>query len=485
MKDMKRQIITKISSLLFLVAAVVFAACDSYLDDVPKGQKIPQTWEDYNAFIRNNFSYHYFDPDPLAVLVGDMFKVPSTVTSQSLTRANYYADETVNRIDVMSGNDKNPYYNAYEGLFAWNLIVENVPDATECTEAQRRQLIAQARVLRAMHYFYLTNFYADQYSEATKDKLSVPMVTSASVEAPSPQVTLQKMYEFMLDDLNKAAGEDLPVHAETILHPNRALGYGMLARVYLAMGDYDNALKNASLALEQNDKLFNWVEFYQADKERYDNPQNYKTGVASNPETDNVENYIYGYGSSTSGWSGLSNVSYAISPERAARFEPGDARLLTHWKLRVSASGIHYYAGIYALEQNKGGMRSPEMYYIKAECLARKGGAENIKKAMDLVNKVRKTRILPEYYKDWTATTTKEAVEKIIRDKESEYIQTQVIFCDYRRLNQDPEYARAFPRVIEGKTYTLNPQSHLWIMPFPLEAISNPGNGEIKQNVDK
>jgi len=481
---MKKQII-KISSLLFAVAAMMFTACDDYLDDVPKGQKIPNTWEDYNAFIRNNFTYHYLDPDQLAILVGDMFKVPSTVTSQSLTRANYYADESVNRIDVMTSGDKQPYYNAYEGLFAWNLIVEDGPNVTDCTEVQRRQLIAQGRVLRCMHYFYLTNFYADQYCEATKDKLSVPLLTSASVEASSPQVTLQKMYEFLIDDLNKAAGEDLPVHSESILHPNRALGYGMLARVYLSMGDYDNALKNASLALEQNDRLFDWIALYEADKTRYDSPTNYVTRVAGNPETDNVENYIYGYGSSTSGWNGLKNTTYAISPERAARFEEGDTRLLTHWKSRVSASGIPYYAGIYALEMNKGGMRSPEMYYIKAECLARKGGEANIREAMALVNKVRKTRILPEYYKDWTATTTKEAVEKIIRDKESEYIQTQVIFCDYRRLNKDPEYARTFPRMVDGTEYVLKPNSHLWIMPFPIEAVSNPGNGTITQNVDK
>ena len=242
------------------------------------------------------FSYHFLDPDQLAVLAGDIFKLPSAVTSPSLTRANYYADESVNRIDLMTGNDKNPYFNAYEGLFAWNLIVEDVPDATECTEVQRRQLIAQGLVLRAMHYFYLANFYADQYDEATKDKLSVPLITSASVEAPSPQVTLQTIYEFMLDDLNKAV-EDLPVHSESILHPNRALGYGMLARVYLSMGDYDNALKNASLALEQNDQLFNWIDLYEADKERYDDPKNYTSGVAGNPETDNVENYIYCYGS--------------------------------------------------------------------------------------------------------------------------------------------------------------------------------------------
>lgn len=480
-----KKLIIKISSLLFAVTAMMFSACDDYLDDVPKGQKIPKTWEDYNAFIRNNAMYHYRDPDQLALLVGDMFKNPNLVSSQSLTRANYYADESVNRIDLLTSDDRLPYFNAYEGLFAWNLIVEDGPGVTDCTEAQRRQLIAQGRVLRCMHLFYLTNCHADQYCEATKDKLSVPLVTSPSVESPSPQVTLQKMYEFLIDDLSKAAGEDLPIHSESILHPNRALGYGMLARVYLSMGDYDNALKNASLALELNDRLFNWVALYEADKARYDNPTNYSTRVAGNPETDNVENYIYGYGSSINGWRGLNNSNYALLPDRAARFEEGDTRLLTHWKSRVSASGIHYYGGIYGLEMNKGGMRSPEMYYIKAECLARKGGEANIREAMALVNKVRKTRILPEYYEDWTASTTKEAVEKIIRDKESEYIQTQVIFCDYRRLNKDPEYARTFPRTIDGREYVLKPDSHLWIMPFPLEAISNPGNGTVTQNVSK
>lgn len=59
---MKKQMI-KISSLLFVMVAMMLSACDDYLDDVPKGQKIPKTWEDYNAFIRNNFSYHFLDPD--------------------------------------------------------------------------------------------------------------------------------------------------------------------------------------------------------------------------------------------------------------------------------------------------------------------------------------------------------------------------------------------------------------------------------------
>ncbi len=74
------------------------------------------------------------------------------------------------------------------------------------------------------------------------------MVTSSSVESPSPQVTIEKLYAFILDDLNKAVAA-LPEEGETRFHPTQAAGYGMLARVYLAMGNYEEALKNANAAL--------------------------------------------------------------------------------------------------------------------------------------------------------------------------------------------------------------------------------------------
>ena len=53
-------------------------------------------------------------------------------------------------------------------------------------------------------------------------------------------------------------------------------------------------------------------------------------------------------------------------------------------------------------------------------------------------------------------------------------------------LNKDPEYARTFfHALLKEKEYILKSDSHLWIMPFPREAVSNPGNGTITQNVEK
>lgn len=464
-----------------LTSSIVLCGCNDYLNEIPKGQKTPTTWEDYNAFVRTT-EKHYLEMDQMFCLVGDLFYTPNQLNSNQLANAHYFWNEEADRTQINS-TDKNAYYNAYEALFYANLIIDGAPTATDATEEKRQMLTAQGRVLRAWVYYYLVNYYADQYTESTKHLLAVPLVTSSSVTSPSPQGTLEEVYRLILSDL-EAAVPHLPQEGESLFHPTVVTAYGLLARTHLSMNNYDQALVYANKALEINDRLFDWVAFYEADRARYESSSNYAVGVNGNPERNNPENYFFHFGSMNM-YRGNNNVSYALPPERAARFEAGDTRLLTHWKRRVSASGIEYQAGIYGLEPNKGGMRSPEMYYIKAECLARQGGAANLEAAMELVNRVRKTRILPEYYTDWTASTTQEAVEKIINDKANEYIQSSVVFCDYRRLNKTPEYARTLTKTVNGTIYKLNPSSHLWIMPFPNEAVSNPGNGTLKQNVTR
>lgn len=476
------KLISTVRMVVFVVGALFLASCNDFLNDIPKGQKTPKTWSDYNAFIKNKM-FSYYELNQVFCLMDDLFKTPSALNSDRLLHAHYYWNENEDR-KLVNSSDKNAYFSAYEALFYWNMIIEFASSATECSTQQRSMLVSQAKVLRAMTYFYLTNYYAAPYSEKNRTLLAVPLVKSSLVDAPSPQVTLEEMYRFILSDLHDAL-KALPKEGETILHPTHAAGLGMLARVYLSMGNYEEALKYASLALEENHQLYDWIKFYNDDKDRFTDPENYSASCKSDPEKDNVENYVFHF-SSSGFWSGMKGTAYAISVDRAKKFETGDTRLLTHWKTKTSStSGLTIFAGIYGIEPNKGGIRTPEMYYIKAECLARKGGEANLKEAMKLVNEVRKTRILPEHYHEWTASNTREAVQKIIADKANEYIQSQVIFCDYRRLNLDSEYAVTLKKNVDGKEYRLNPNSHLWIMPFPIEAVNNPGNGTITQNVNK
>lgn len=474
--------------LLIAISVILFSSCNDFLNEVPKGEKIPTTWTDFNNFLRNEYAdFHRSEMGQVYVLLNDVYKSP-TQQQTKLTQANYNWDETINRADENT-TDYYLYVNNYSGIFYANLLLEMVPEATEATEQQRQMLMAQARVLRAMSYFQAANYHADQYHSSTLDKLSIPLVKSSGVEAASPQVTIKELYDFMEQDLLQSL-DNLPKTGETIHHSNLATGYGMLARLYLSMSNYTEALKYAELALNENDALFDWIAYYEDDIDRFAEPSpdylskeynyNCKPMAKTNPE-----NYVFRYGSNLD-YNGIAGKGMGISMDRAARFEEGDARLRTHWKRRYYAStDEELYWGIHGERMNVGGISSPEMYYIKAECLARKGGTDNINAAMDVLNTVREKRIFPDKYTPATAATTKEAVEKIISDKANEYIQTMIPFWDLRRLNKDPEYARTLTKQVDGKTVSLKPDSHLWIMPFANTVLGNPGNNELEQNTPK
>ena len=143
------------------------------------------------------------------------------------------------------------------------------------------------------------------------------------------------------------------------------------------------------------------------------------------------------------------------------------------------------YYGIRNDRFNGGGLTTPEMYYIEAECIARQGGQDNIDEAMGILNTVRQTRFFEDVYQPLSATSVEEAVRLIIRDKANEYAQTPIPFWDARRLNLHAEYATTRTKEYNGQTLTLAPDSHLWTMPFPQGAVSNPGNGTLQQNVER
>lgn len=154
---------------------------------------------------------------------------------------------------------------------------------------------------------------------------------------------------------------------------------------------------------------------------------------------------------------------------------------LPRWKY-YDAGNEQYYRGMIRGQMNYEGMTTVEVYLIQAECLARQG---KVAEAMEMLNKVRQTRILPEVYQPLTATTEAEAMPLIIRTKQNEMIMTSVPFCDARRLNAEGKYPVTLTKQVEGVERTLSPESHLWTFPIPLGAIGNSGNGTIHQNVGK
>lgn len=461
-------------AVCLLALGLTLASCENYLDDIPKGSKTPTTLADFEAFLRDEYTNQRVDVLPALHVLNDQFVNAATLSSNRLYNANYMWDENANRIELKP-SDEGTYYGGYQGISTFNLIIENALTATKATEQEQRVVWAQAKLLRAMNYFNLVNFYADTYVASTAStKLSVPLITSANINAPSKQVTIQELYDFILNDI-KDALPYLPKVSQTALHPNLGAGYAFNARVNLQMNNYTEALKNADLALAENNKLYDWIGYYNANKAVIDVPNSYTT-TPSPMGFNYVENYTFRHGSSSN-----LGAEFDIPVERAQRFETGDARFISRWKIRTVGAETSYRRTLTGAF-NFGGITTVEVYLIKAECLARAG---QIADALIVLNTVRKTRILPASYQDISTTDKTTALNAIYRTKNNELIMTLIPYADARRLNAEGIYKVSFTKVAGGKTYTLSSDSHLWTSPFPQGAINNPGNGTITQNVDK
>lgn len=475
MKLMKQLIYTCV-----LMCCVMCSSCNDYLDIVPKGNKIPTTLADYEALLRDEYTIGQTPISNALYLLNDYYVTVSNLNSPTLTRANYMWDETADRI-LLNNADESTYYQLYAAISSCNLIVENVPSATEATDAERAEVIAYAKVIRSLCYFVLANYYADTYDAATAgEKRSVPLITSANINAPSQQVTIQAIYDFIIQGVQEAIDGGLPEQSMTVLHPNLGAAYALLARVYLQMQNYSEALSYANLALGQNDQLYDWNAYYDEHRSTIENPEDY-TGLPTPTDYSYVENYYFRCGNGSPNYT---TNELNIPVERAERFEEGDARFLSRWKL-YSQNQDTYYRGVGNGYFNWGGLTTTEVYLIKAECQARLAQGGDFTEAMNTLNAVRQTRIRPEVYQPLTASTLTEAIELIRRTKDNELIFSIVPFADARRFNQEGTYARTMTKTYEGETYTLRPDSHLWTMPFPAGAINNPGNGSIQQNVSK
>ena len=431
---------------IFIIACLpVFSSCDDYLNIVPKGEKIPTTLADFESLLRDEYTIGQTPVSNALYLLNDYYVTVSNLNSPTLTRANYMWDESADRI-MLNNSDEGTYYQMYAAISSCNLIIENAPTATEATDAERAEVIAYAKVIRSLCYYVLVNYYADTYEAATAgEKLSVPLIVSSVIDAPSEQVTIQEMYDFIIQGVEEAIDGGLPEESMTVIHPNLGAAYAFLARVYLQMQDYTEALRYADLALDQNSALYDWNAYYDDHIAAIENPDDY-TGLPTPTDYSYVENYYFRCGN-------------------------GSPNYTTN---EYDGVGNGYF--------NWGGLTTCEVYLIKAECLARGG---DIPGAMDVLNTVRQTRIRPDVYAPLTAADLEEAISLIRRTKDNELIFSIVPFADARRFNAEGTYARTLTKEYDGRTYTLTPGSHLWTMPFPAGAINNPGNGTITQNVDR
>lgn len=152
----------------------------------------------------------------------------------------------------LSKNDQpGPWDGLYKRIFIANSVIEGVAGNTNLTPSVAKQLLGEAKFLRAFCYFYLVNFYG-----------KVPLVTTtdAKISAVLERANIDNLYNLIIDDLKSAqellsdrylAGDIVTVTTEKV-RPTKWAASALLARVYLYHNDYKNAFLESSKLISSN-----------------------------------------------------------------------------------------------------------------------------------------------------------------------------------------------------------------------------------------
>lgn len=453
-------------------------SCD--LEMVPKGQTTLESTEELE-YILNTANYTQSKPFYNITIIanesyGDDYSssVAGRIAKKNTLMSAYLGyDESIDRATLTS--DDKFYTDTYKLIFGLNVVIGKA-DGTDGDDAVKARIKAEARIERAYYHFLIAGIYAAQYDAATaSQKGGIAYVTDYNNEVEKVQLPLDRVYELMLEDLDDNLIALLPDRSN-VVRLNKYSAYAVKARVLFQMKNYSEALTYALKALAGNSSIED--RLYILDTHRWI------------LKADTPSNFWYISPQST-----YSAVNYSqLTLETLAKVEPGDLTFeYAYANGRVAAGNEVFNArygqmdsGVagcrelmsYDVQTNVWGLTVERIMYLAAECYIR---SNEIQKGLDLINGVRKFRIHPDTYKDFTASNVKDAMALLQQAKFIENLSTYENFFDLKRWNSEPDYRQTITREVPGSgTYSVSPDSPLWIFPFPSSVIQY--NSTFKQN---
>lgn len=141
-----------------------------------------------------------------------------------------------------------PWTVYYKWIKSCNTVISLAGDNPDETKANGAGI---AYAMRALFYLDLARMYAPETYAKDKNAETVPIVTEktlATEATNNPRATNEKMYEFILSDLDKAEKLIVNYNRNDVYTPNLSVVYGLKARTYLVMEDWINAKKYAKMA---------------------------------------------------------------------------------------------------------------------------------------------------------------------------------------------------------------------------------------------
>lgn len=471
---------------LVMAGVMTFGSCSDFTDVEPKGKNLLTTTDQLEMLLNGEIDFEVSD---MTQMCGDMIRytgddVPTQISLPGVTRdVVMWTWDEANQDKMAEQTSEDTQYSALYGYIGTicNPVLNQVDDA-EGTDAKKNQLKCEALVLRAYCHYLLVNKFAKAYNPATAstDRGVIVMTEDKDISTPQEQSTVKEVYDQILKDCNEAIEIDgLPTIASNRMRMSKPCAYAVKAMALLSMQEWSDAEAAAKQALELNSTVNNYNDMMTAVYGYYEGGT-YEAVML--PLLECEEDLFFSY-----------NAEYAdaISPEAKARIEPGNVALekiasldMLYDYLIDAASytmGLEGYTITYDTNSgwNAGGLKTTTMYLVVAEAEIHNG---NITAAMEALDAIRQNRISPDVYAPLagSVTTQTDAISYLKMTSAGEGLYTVWNFINRKRWNQVSGWEETFTRTIGTETYTLTPESPLWIFPIPQNAINN--NPNLKQN---
>ncbi|WP_421940481.1 RagB/SusD family nutrient uptake outer membrane protein [Pedobacter sp.] len=366
-----------------------------------------------------------------------------------------------NAYSTLSSVQSSVFSDWYAMIYRANSIIEGLQKYSGTSDQVKKQLTAEAKVIRAYCYFNLVNTFG-----------GVPLVltTDVSVSAMLPKETVANVYAQITTDLTEGKANllaDYSASGNTRLGVNKFVAAALLARVSLFTADYPAAESNASEVIASN--LYSMIS-----------SANIATGVWVKNNTESIwqmssplnptQQYTVEAGTFLP-FTG-SNPQFEIRPAFLSLFSATDLRR-QRWMTNYTVAGVikvvpfkyKYITNAAAVAANvieaPTTMRLAEQYLIRAEARARIG--TNLGGALSDLNVIR-TRAQADVS---TSTTQAALISEIALENRKEF------FCEQAYRWYNLKRTGEADAVIGALKPSYRPAAKL--LPFPNNAVdANP-----------
>lgn len=178
--------------------------------------------------------------------------------------AGTYGSSNVSGASEFLGNGKNessikednyPVENVYKSYYyvinTVNSFISNLNNSnpSDLSKERKNEMLGEARCIRAMMHIYLLRLFGEYYDLNSTYGI-VLYEEPVRANEPKPRSNVADCYKLIEEDL-KFAAANAPVYPEAHCLASVSLAKALMARVYLTLGEYENAAEWAGQVIEE------------------------------------------------------------------------------------------------------------------------------------------------------------------------------------------------------------------------------------------